>query len=85
MVELVTEKSEIVSLESDLEKEANEVSIFTKHLQNKKDDFKFVTSVRREVIQLIEPFRLKNMENSRAIEEFRNDLGRFKIRIEKNE
>ncbi len=61
MVE-VTEKKQEVTNEApeqvfDLEAEVNEVSVFTKHLKQSKDDFKFVTSVRREVIQLIEPFR----------------------------
>jgi hypothetical protein len=63
MVE-VTEKNEDVTQEVPLveqvvepEDEVNEVSVFTKHLKQSKDDFKFVTSVRREVIQLIEPFR----------------------------
>jgi len=62
MVEVTENNEEVIPTERSekldpLEEEVNEVSIFTKHLKNSKDDFKFVTSVRREVIQLIEPFR----------------------------
>ena len=61
MVEVTEQKQEVTKEAPeqvfDLEAEVNEVSVFTKHLKQSKDDFKFVTSVRREVIQLIEPFR----------------------------
>jgi hypothetical protein len=61
MVEVTEQKLEVTNEAPeqvfDLEAEVNEVSVFTKHLKQSKDDFKFVTSVRREVIQLIEPFR----------------------------
>jgi len=61
MVEVTEQKQEVTNEAPeqvfDLEAEVNEVSVFTKHLKQSKDDFKFVTSVRREVIQLIEPFR----------------------------
>ena len=61
MVEVTEQKLEVTNEGPeqvfDLEAEVNEVSVFTKHLKQSKDDFKFVTSVRREVIQLIEPFR----------------------------
>jgi len=54
MVEVTEQKQEVTKEAPeqvfDLEAEVNEVSVFTKHLKQSKDDFKFVTSVRREVI-----------------------------------
>ena len=42
--------AQVAEVDVDVEVEVNEVSVFSKHLKQSKDDFKFVTSVRREVI-----------------------------------
>lgn len=45
------------------------VNPFVKAIKDQRLDFNYVTSLRKEVIQLIEPFRVKTLETADTLEE----------------